>query len=240
MAERGGPGRLRGHTSTSRQAALHPPKPNLGCAVGARPPLPHRRAEEARERPASGSAPRWARTAPRIVPAPRAASSPRLAPGAGPGAPVSRAGGRSLRGDAAARAADPGSLECAFVQWGRQCQRRRVTSARSVRTRRRRRTRPRPRAHVTRPPRGPEPGSRDPRAAGRVEGRGENSVFARAQSRGAPAPAPSRKGSGKRRADAVLRLRAHTLLLGKLQGTGGACVLPKTRARVKAFIEEFK
>ena len=93
--------------------------------------------------------------------------------------------------------------------------------------------------------RGPAPTSRArradlSRAAGWAEDRGDDSVFARAPSRGVPAPAPSRKGSGKRRADVVLGLRAHTLLLGKLQGAGGACVLPKTHASVKALTEEFK
>lgn len=141
-------------------------------------------------------------------------------------------GGRSLRGDAASLAADPGSLECAFVQWSRQCQRRRVTSARSVRTRRRRRTRPaapRPRhaaaartcARRPGPPRG---------SAGRPGGRA--ACIAR---RCCSLP------EGVREAAGGLDPRPEsTPFLVKLQGTGGACVLPKTHASVKALAEEFK
>lgn len=91
---------------------------------------------------------------------------------------------------------------------------------------------PRPRAHVTRLPREPAPGGRDPRAVARAGREG-----ARGASRGAAAP--SRKGSEKRRVDSILGLRARPLLV-KLQGTGGACVLPKTHASVKALAEEFK
>ena len=168
VAERGGPGRLRGHTSTSRQASLHPPKPSLGCAVGARPPLPHRRVEEAREQP--GPAPPAGRPAaqPHGGRGPHRGSCPRPAPprvrgwpwGRGPEPQSRRRGGgacavtrtrgpltldpwnvHSFNGAAGASGAESRPRgACALGDGG----------ARG----------PRPRAHVTRPPRGPEPGSR--------------------------------------------------------------------------------
>lgn len=129
---------------------MHPPKPSLGRVVGSRSPLP---APWGRECPRSAGSARpvcqpAAHPQARADPAAARARAPRhleskFGPADGAWRTRVAGGGRSLRGDAAALAADPGSLECAFVQWSRQCQRRRVTSALSVRTRRRRRrTRP--------------------------------------------------------------------------------------------------
>lgn len=204
-------GRVRGCQQWQSAGIRPAARPHLAFAQGG-PELPPAGAEPspgprwARVRPCSATAPRTPADGParrhggprgppltppraltprRLVPARRATVSPSLASGAGPGGPESRRGW-GLRGDAGALAADPGSLECAFVQWGRRCQRRRVTSAPSVRTgRRRRRTRPatpRPRARRA-----------DLRKAARTLGREEG--------RTGPLilrPAPSRQGPGKR------------------------------------------
>ncbi|CAI9177438.1 unnamed protein product [Rangifer tarandus platyrhynchus] len=217
--------------SPSRQAGLHPPKPSLGRVVGSRLPLT---APWARECPRSVGSARpvgqpAAHPQARADPAAARARAPlhlesKFGPADGAGRPRVAGGGRSLRGDAAALAADPGSLECAFVQWSRQCQRRRVTSALSVRTRRRRR-RTRPAAPRPRHAAAARTCARrrDPRAVARAGWEGERGL--------SPcAAAPSRKGSRKQRVDSILGLRARPLLV-KLQGTCGACVLPKTHAR---------
>lgn len=137
--------RLCGLTPPSRQAGLHAPGATLASAAPSVPP-PYgagdfsRRPGPARQLPAGptgrpASHPRGLRGPQRPRPAPPPVQV--WCRGRGLEAHCCRRG-RSLRGDATALAVDPGSLECAFVQWGRQCQRRRVTSARSVRSGRRR------------------------------------------------------------------------------------------------------